>query len=235
MAGNIISAPVEASRIATKTLALGGRFARTVGGGALHQLQPNYLPPEVVRDQRELRREDFQFGVMEYFDLSSMPDDLADAKLRDEADMLEAGGMATEGSVVEIRPFMSEEDMWDYKLIYGIQAAVVALQAEMGRRTDATAVFNAHPIMPGTAEHPSIAATETWRGITRELSGLDHQFGESQPQHIGIVALGNRHTIAEAFGTQFIDPKHLEVGGLMTLHEVADRPADNIIYPVARP
>lgn len=199
----------------------------------MHRIQPSYAPPLVAGEQEILSDFVDAFGLVGNFVKGEEPDEEARALAAQTAKQTVNEGVVTDGTVVEIRPFLMGEHLIhpkERKIHASLRASVILLRQEFKRNYDDVIVIsNSHPILVPPGIEPPERASYAWRATAHELDELTFQlFSDRRREHrLAVLAITPPAVAEEVFGDQLHG--ELRVGGLAVLDSIGPRPEANIL------
>jgi hypothetical protein len=215
----------------------GEEFARRVGGDIMERLHPGYIPPEVLAQQRMLKKFEGRLGVVGNLidpDEDLKDDDELEARASSTAQALVDVGVADQGTAIELRPLVPEEATVDPLLNSRRQKAVMFLRHTLAHDHDITSIATPNPpIMPSKRRDSPIDIAATWGAITSELSLLTEQVRDRFNRRPAMLAIAGTPYSQAVLEAQPGQRERVDHYGLLVLQRVGTLPEDNLLVPAA--
>lgn len=204
--------------------ALGGaRFTRDTHP----EMMPVFVTPEISASQEKLKKFVDRFAITSLFD-GSDPDRI-EAEASVAAFSLVDEGLVSKQTMVEIRPLVPFESLFDHNFNQAREKTIKQLGALLTDQYSIKAISNPTPIIPSDTSEEGADLTHTWDVISGELERFRYQtIGEAELP--AVVAVTNSYYAKRLFaGSIGFQGHRLERNDLLTLRSVGRHPRENLL------
>lgn len=236
MASRIIEAPVEATRIAAHKITKGSQAIFETGSSLAGHLRSDHdeeVVEELAKDldisQRILGEHLGKVGLLGYNEDEENREDKAIAALQ----LAAYERVVDDDMIVEVRPFLRDEDLKDKKLVSGIDASTILLSKTLKKKFGISSVFSTRPIFVPDHDKETVVTTGSWMNFAFELDGFQRQI-KHEDKDVAMLAIAPPELILNAFRGRTFDADHLN-DGLLIMRHVDDDPLDNVLIPSFKP
>lgn len=237
MANNILSAPVEVTRMTFNAATDSGRLALGLGRNLVQRAAPGYVPPDVLAQQQTLRLFKHQAGIVGNLINPEIPKRKLKSDVSSVAEVAVDKGLAGEDTTIEVRPVLPWDAYYDPDVSKRSREVTQLLGQELKDNGVRRVIANDHPIMPfmPLERREAVDTTPTWpAAFATELDGLSLRAHKEPANRLAMLAFsGVPHSI-RIFGGHAVKGDRLDYlvqNRLLLIGHVGPRPEETLLIP----